>query len=272
MRHGIQRTRRSAFTLIELLVVVAIIALLLGLLLPALNKARRTAQIVACTSNVDNITIAILTYIAENDEIYPAGGKLNSLTSKWWELSRWNLIGDKGLDTGPSAANWKWRMLNPYIDNNFKVGMCPRDLGDPDNITFPGATLFELKGTSYYYWYRTETQLDGKLNSGRYGVWSISGHGENQIDVPTKKVVIADATFILSKYLDNVNASFWHNDRPPLEISVGFADGHARNVTRKDDYPGAGGGVDAAPWNSETDEGDSITDDDVRSMHPTRYH
>jgi prepilin-type N-terminal cleavage/methylation domain-containing protein len=264
--------RQSAFTLIELLVVVAIIALLLGLLLPALNKARRSAQVVVCTMNIDNINMAIISYIAESDEVFPFGGKTNHLTAKFWELKRWNLIGKKGLDGGVAACPQKWRMLDNHVGNNVKVAECPLDKGDPDNVTYPGVPVHETKGSSYYYWWRSQTQMDAKAMSGRYGVWTVSGQNENQLDVPAKKITIADAPFMLSKYPDNIRASQWHNDRPPLEISVGFADGHARNVPRKDDYPGAGGGVDAAPWNAEDDEGDGITDVDIRAMHGTRYY
>jgi prepilin-type N-terminal cleavage/methylation domain-containing protein len=59
--------KRSAFTLIELLVVIAVIALLLAILMPALNKARELAQGTVCKGNLKNYTFAILMYLGDND-------------------------------------------------------------------------------------------------------------------------------------------------------------------------------------------------------------
>ena len=61
----------SAFTLIELLVVISIIALLIGILLPALGAARNTARISASASNQRQIGIAMAAYQADNDGFYP---------------------------------------------------------------------------------------------------------------------------------------------------------------------------------------------------------
>jgi len=58
---------RRAFTLIELLVVIAVIALLLGILMPALNKARDLAMGAACNGNLKNYTIAVTMYCDDND-------------------------------------------------------------------------------------------------------------------------------------------------------------------------------------------------------------
>src|ERR1700748_2499684 len=61
----------SAFTLVELLVVIGIIALLISILLPSLNRARESAQRVACESQLRQIGLAARTYASENRDALP---------------------------------------------------------------------------------------------------------------------------------------------------------------------------------------------------------
>lgn len=87
VNNGISHWRKKSFTLIELLIVIAIIAILAGMLLPVLNKARATAWQTNCQSNMKSIITTALYYSSDySDWILPADFGYASQRGTWWAL------------------------------------------------------------------------------------------------------------------------------------------------------------------------------------------
>lgn len=72
------------FTLIELLVVIAIIAILAGILMPALSSALQKAKIISCTGNQKQIAFGLSNYASDNREWFPEQGYSDTMTTHFW--------------------------------------------------------------------------------------------------------------------------------------------------------------------------------------------
>lgn len=112
---------RRAFTLIELLVVISIIALLVGILLPALGAARRTARNAVCASNVRQCTVGLLSYAQDNRGYLPAAWSdpIASLSNKraYWQTTIWTYITSDKIDLN--------KLNSPYEYLEGTVFECP---------------------------------------------------------------------------------------------------------------------------------------------------
>ncbi len=126
------RARRFGFSLIEVLVTVAVIAVLLAILLPALQGARDQSRGAVCLSNLRQIGLAAY-YYAERDRWYPR--------AYWSAEKRW-------MDA-----------IKPFLTKNSEVYRCPMDskqiavTWDPTIIMSYGINTFRFADPEFCFWY-----------------------------------------------------------------------------------------------------------------------
>lgn len=128
-QRGLTLTR--GFTLIELLVVVAIIAVLISILLPSLNSARKSAKATVCASNMKHVGSAAAIYLTENNATYPFGYAYASNNSGAYDLN------DQPNDAVFGYVHWTWFLYGrgQVADESFE---CPEINNSGHPRTNPG--------------------------------------------------------------------------------------------------------------------------------------
>jgi prepilin-type N-terminal cleavage/methylation domain-containing protein len=205
--------RTKGFTLVELLVVMAIIALLLGLLLPALAKARMTARQVKDATQLGQVHKAWLTWSREFNGVFPTPGLINRLASNGQQIP--------GKGAEDITKNSHDNLYSACIMQNY---ISPQVCVSPSEASSNVAIASDFNYNQYdipqdKYWDdRFDTDLQARCNTS-YGTMNLDGARKTQQwkeSLDSKHAVVANRGVPNGSYAANV-----YNNSKTLEIHGG---------------------------------------------------